>query len=596
MDYNKRILRLSLFFGVIFLLFVGTLGNLMLGEKANDVKTASFLDRSFAETMDEMIARGAIRERDGEIVADKVILETLVRNENTRERITAYVPYVYSVNGKLKFDASSTRIINRHVRFQREDFIRGRFLDRNGVVLAENILNETTGFQKRQYAFGAQYFPLIGFANSVYGEKYLEDIFSDFLDGRKHEPVLKNLYEFLDPFRIGDDIVLTIDCRLQQKAYDLIGDGQGAIVMLKVDSGEILACVSKPSFNPNSRSGNEWFKAERDIIGKPFENRALRNLYFPGSIFKVVVAAAWIESEEYDKDFALTCYGYDSKLRIGDIAPHGIVDIEKGLAKSCNVFFSEIGVKVGTGLTRKAEAFGFGGKIDLLPQDEKLDFKAEASTAFSGIDEVFFKRNPKLIAQGAIGQNLVKATPIQMAMVVQSIANNGVMNNPYIIKSINYGTSIEEKNKPVRSLIDYNPVIIGTPVKKETSVKIRDYMEEVMRSGTGRNLKKLYRDEDKYFLADVGYKGTGEEVEVAGKTGTSEHGDNNSGESEKSKKDDGNKNEETTDAWFIGFAPAESPAVAIAVIIENGGKGGKVAGPIAMELFKESLNCFTLIK
>jgi peptidoglycan glycosyltransferase len=276
---------------------------------------------------------------------------------------------------------------------------------------------------------------------------------------------------------------------------------------------------------------------------------------------------------------------------------------------------------LGQDLLEYAGRFGFNRDINLIPRIKDYSYNAETSLAFTWNDNkkdngeiksfspIDFKRNPKLIAQGAIGQNLVTATPLQMAVVASAIANSGVVLNPYIVKEIRTGDG-------QKILFSARPVQIGRAVKESTASEIKRLMEEVMQTGTGKDVKKIYFENGRYTthpsispLTKGESKGgnpidlftfnnpsnippliKGGEggffkiaiVKVAGKTGTAEVGDKNgNGEIDPSEK---------PHSWFIGFAPAGDPKVAIAVIAENQGVGRLTAAPIAMDVLAEALN------
>ena len=180
---------------------------------------------------------------------------------------------------------------------------------------------------------------------------------------------------------------------------------------------------------------------------------------------------------------------------------------------------------------------------------------SRATKAYRSID---FRRNPKIVAQGAIGQNLIEATPLQMSLVALTIANKGVLLNPYLVKEIKTGDG-------KKTLFSSKPLELGRAIKESTAERLRKLMVDVMERGTGRGVKKTHFP-----------------TSIAGKTGTAEIGDKN-----------GNGTidpEEKPHSWFIGFAPADNPKVAIAVIAENQGFGSLTAAPIAVEVLSEALN------
>jgi peptidoglycan glycosyltransferase len=461
-------------------------------------------------------------------------------------------------------------------------------IDEEQVVLAENILNESTGKQMRAYLYGPEFYPVIGHWNTVFGSRNLEKVLEAYLSGEIHWPVYTKSSEPFKRMKVGDDIILTIDSRIQHLAYSLMSDKKGAVVVLNIKTGEILCAVSTPSFDPNTIERAQWRDAFMDDEKKPYENRAFSVLYPPGSTFKTIVASAWIEREknnEMQDGYKVICTGKKNKYGISDIHVHGEEDFHKAYADSCNIFFSEIGVMLGENLLNYAERFAFNREINLIPQLKDYSCQAALSSAFiwrnnkNGENEktkfnpIDFRRNPKIVAQAAIGQNLIKATPLQMALVASTIANQGVLMNPQIVKEIRRGDG-------EKILFSAKPIEMGRAIKAKTAIEIKRLMEKVMISGTGKDVKKIYLENGIYTTSPESKESI--IVRIAGKTGTAEVGDKNG-----NGKIDLN---EKPHSWFIGFAPASNPKVAIAVIAENQGFGSLTAAPIAVDVLAEALN------
>lgn len=555
--------------------------------------TARYTDKQFIELMERLISEDVFEIGDGEIVMDEKNLSEKNLRKKTVERIKNSLSYLYMKNGKIHFDRQSVSIA--HTRsFTDERILRGSFLDRNGVVLASSIVDEKLLKQDRHYTFGPAYYPIIGHNSPVYGKRNLEKVLDEYLSGKLHSPIYRKTSEPLKKLEIGDDVILTIDSNIQNLAYSLMEGKKGAVVALNVKTGEILSAVSTPSFDPNTKERAQWRESFSDNSERPYENRVFSVLYPPGSTFKTVVSSAWLEKNDIEKNYAVICTGKRNKYDISDIHVHGKENFDKAYVDSCNVFFSEIGVMLGQSLLDYAERFGFNKDINLIPQVKGYSYYASRSLAFSWhkgskneiekYTAIDFRRNPKIIAQGAIGQNLITATPLQMALVAATIANRGIVLNPYIVKEIRTGDG-------KKVLFSAKPVETGRVVKAKTAIEIMRLMEDVMVSGTGKDVRKIYFIEGKYtnevrcqkqnaryMIQDAGCR----MIRVAGKTGTAEIGDKN-----------GNgiiDPDEKPHSWFIGFAPADNPRVAIAVIAENQGFGSLTAAPIAMNVLAEALN------
>ena len=579
---RKRTIGLLVFFLILGVFAIYFLFDRMIVHKERYL-TASYTDKAFVQLMDTLIADGVFKMNEGEIILDEKTLRDKNIGKKTEERIRNHLAFLYTRNGKIYFDKQSVSIVNSRA-FAEERILRGSFLDRNGVVLARSDVDEKTWKQKRQYPYGPEFYHLIGHWNLTFGKRNLEKELDDYLNGKLHSPVYRKTSDPFKQLQLGDDVILTIDSKIQRLAYSLMYGKKSAVVVLDVRTGEILAAVSAPSFDPNTEERNMWREAFMDEE-RPYENRAFSVPYPPGSTFKTIVASAWLESENSETEYRTICTGKKNKYGISDIHVHGREDIAKAYADSCNVFFSEIGVLLGKDLLDYSERFGFNKDINLVPQIRDHSYKAEKSIVFSWNDfrkgknevKVFssidFKRNPRLVAQGSIGQNLTTATPLQMAMVAATIANKGVLLNPYIIKEIRTGDG-------KKILFFAKPIEIGRAAKAKTALEIRRLMEAVMLTGTGKDVKKIYLEDGKCTTSPKNKYD--KSLRIAGKTGTAEVGDKN-----------GNGKidlDEKPHSWFIGFAPADNPKVAIAVIAENQGFGSLTAAPIAADILAEACN------
>jgi peptidoglycan glycosyltransferase len=568
--------------------------------------------------MDHLIHENAFKVVNGQIIIDEQVLNHQALNNNTVDRVRKHLSHLYAKNGKICFDNQSISIAK--MRDTRNVVtLRGMFLDRNGVVLVRSVLDEKKWSIKREYLFGPECYPITGQDSIVYGRRNLEKNLNNYLEGSLHDPLYQTTHDPFRKLKIGDDIRLTIDSKLQRLAYEKIKGLRGAVVVLNVETGEILAAVSAPSFDPNTKSDDTWRRANSDDIQKPYENRAFSVLYPPGSTFKAVVAAAWlehIEKRKEDKSKVIVCDGKKNHFGISDIYAHGKLGFDRAFILSCNQFFSEIGVELGGELKSMANRFGFNKQINLLPQIEEVKYLSEMSMAFSWRDPqkmksssaetkksytlktygiIDLQRNPKIVAQGAIGQNLIMATPLQMAMVAATVANRGVVLNPYLVEEIKDGKG--------KTLVAGSAVKLDKAMQQGTAGTIARLMEQVMMIGTGKNVKKLYWENGEYTTSPaaqtslINSKISSEnnlhpentdklnkrcnrkEIRVAGKTGTAEVGDRN-----------GNGAIDKPHSWLIGFAPADKPKIAIAVVAENQGFGSLTAAPIAVDVLAEALN------
>ncbi len=446
--------------------------------------------------------------------------------------------------------------------------LRGRFLDRRGRLLARGgpILPGL-----RRYPLGPCAQPVLGFWHPVFGERGLEAAL---------EPVLTTPVNVGEPVRLADgrtacsggDVYLTLDARMQKRLWDIMESRVGAAVVLDVSTGAVLAAVSRPAFDPNSTDPAAWRRARREGRGRLLRSRAWEELYPPGSTFKLVTAAAWLEDHPLEREPAPVeyCPGRDRRLNISDISPHGSVDLAEALVRSCNVYFARLGTRLGPRVRAMAERLGFNHGWDLLPQLGTISLPVQASLAYARYRyrrrsspvgtrverslERFhsFRRDPKIAAQCAIGQNLVAATPLQMAVVAQAIANRGFLVPPHLALALG-----DPNRQDAFQALD--PPCGRRVMSPATAVFLTRAMVEVMRRGTGRRAPAL--------------RLRGEVVLVAGKTGTAETG----------------RPGEKPHAWFVGFAPADHPRLAIALVLQNGGLGGRRAAPLAVRMLAAAL-------
>jgi peptidoglycan glycosyltransferase len=393
------------------------------------------------------------------------------------------------------------------------------------------------------YAPITGYFPIAGFITGV------ERAENDILSGDADELFVRRLSDYFtgrEPE--GGSVVLTIDSQAQQAAFNAMSGKRGAVVALDPRTGAVLALVSTPSFDPNplashsSKAVNAAFKTLDRRDDAPLLNRALNQAYPPGSTFKVITTAAALSSGDYTPQSRipapdrLTLPQTTAKLQNFEgeqCAGGGSISLADALRISCNTAFGGLGMELGQdALREQAEAFGFGRSLDLPLPVSRSVFPSDLA--------------PPNVAFAAIGQDSDAVTPLQMAMVAAGIANGGVVMQPYLVD--------RTLTPDLNTLSTTRPEVFGKAVDSDVASELRTMMQAVVASGTGT-------------AAQI------PGVSVAGKTGTAE-----------------NATDKPTHAWFISFAPAENPRVAVAVIVENGGIGGQVAAPIARQVMEAVLN------
>ncbi|MDQ1374583.1 MAG: penicillin-binding protein [Actinomycetota bacterium] len=412
---------------------------------------------------------------------------------------------------------------------------RGQIVSADGAVLARSVPDDSHFKRRREYPEHDLFGQITGFFSFTFGNDGVEKTYTAELAGRSSVSSVRSFKDLLVDQQHTDNVVLTLDKSLQQVAKDALGNRAGSVVALDPRDGSILAMWGFPSYDPEPVSQTDQSAARdaRGLLlldkGKPLLPRPFRETFFPGSTFKVVTSAAGLSSGAVHTDQPV----YPTERQF--LPPHTTQFIKNFggetcggnlfeiLRVSCNTSFARMGVDLGGDtLIGQAHKFGFGAA-------PPLDLPAVAASSIA--DASFFKQNVPLLAQTAIGQNTVRATPLQMALVAAAIANQGTIMTPHLLDKV-----VDDQGRTVR-----------------------DAMVGVVQNGTATALQVP-------------------NVPTAGKTGTAQVGNG------------------TSHAWIVGFAPADAPRVAIAVIVEaqpgagEDATGGRVAAPIGEKVLEAALN------
>ena len=429
----------------------------------------------------------------------------------------------------LKVNPANTRAVEEEMKIQR-----GVIVSADGQTLATN--DQQGQYFIRTYPFKDLTEPWLGYNNLTYGRAGVERVYNEQLTGQAGLlGVTGSWSAILGQPKRGSDIKLTINMKVQQAAAGALGQRNGAVVALDPKTGAILAMVSYPRYDPNTLTA-QWKDLSQNE-DRPLLNRATQGLYPPGSTFKIIVAGAALQTgavthaSTFTDTGSVTIGGY--VIHNFDNKSYGQHDFTKAFASSINTTFATVGSQLGADTeSTYASAFGFG---------QALPWKLGGSTSRfpdpSGMDKAH-------VAQTSIGQGEVLSTPMEMGLAACAVANGGTIMKPYLVDEIqSYNGAIVEKTSPSRWL---------QPLTAATAATLKALMVQVVKSGTGT-------------AASING------VQVAGKTGTAEVATGDS------------------HAWFAGFAPADDPQVAVVVIVENGGSGGSVAGPIAKQVIAAAL-------
>ena len=369
----------------------------------------------------------------------------------------------------------------------------------------------------------------------------------------------------------GKNVVLTIDNRVQLAAERaLAATGRaGAAVALDPTSGEVLALVSHPGFDPNRFAAGlapEDWRALVDDPGKPLHDRALQGQYPPGSTYKVVPALAGLEKGVIGPDFRVECRGSyrlgRRRYRCWKRGGHGRIALHRALVESCDVFFYTVGHELGVDtLAYYARALGLGRKTGLAGSAERSGLVPTEAWKERRFGE------PWLLGETislAIGQGFNLWTPIQLANAYGAIANGGTLYRPFAVKRVTdaYGQVLRE----------YEPEVLGrVPISESSLARVRRGLRGVVHDphGTGWVMRRLPGG-----------------IESAGKTGTAQVV---ALEKNPPRNDDEVPIERRDHAWFVTYAPADEPRIVVAVLVEHGGHGGSAAAPVALEIVKAFL-------
>jgi peptidoglycan glycosyltransferase len=439
---------------------------------------------------------------------------------------------------------------NRRVRDSQFSVNRGPILIGSAPIAQSKQSTDQFKYQ-RSYTPGEAYAPVTGYYSYLYGRAALELNENSQLNGSDPSMVFRRVADVVTGKRQqGASISLTLNPKAQLAAYAGLAGKKGAVVAIEPKTGRILALVSRPSYDPNELASHDlnkvsaaWKRLTNDP-NRPMSNRAIKELYPPGSTFKLVTAAAALSSGKYTPDTkvrspaVLDLPQTTAKLQNENHLNCGGSDnatLTVALRNSCNTAFGSVGLDLGAdALRQQAEKFGFGERQ--LPELGAVASQFPADP------------NAPQVAQSAIGQFDVQATPLQMAMVSAGIANGGNVMKPYLVQNV--------RTADLKTVSDTKPESLHQAVSSQVASQLTQMMVDVVQNGTGK-------------------KAQINGVQVAGKTGTAQ-----------------TSPDKPPFAWFTSFAPANDPKIAVAVMIEDAGvarddiSGGALAGPIAKSVME----------
>ncbi len=427
----------------------------------------------------------------------------------------------------------------------------------DGQPIAQSVPSDDQYKYVRQYTNpDGMYAPITGYFTLNQGDTGIEEAMNRELTGTADENFLDRVTAIVTGQNPkGDAVELTIDPKIQQAAWDALGGQSGAVVVLDPKTGAVLAMVSKPSYDPNllaSHDTNQVIANYKQLLadpGDPLVNRAIAgDLYNPGSVFKVLMTSALIDSGRFTPDSqepnpsALVLPGTSTAIHNsegGDCGGGETVSLADAFRLSCNIPFAQFGRDLGNATIAKyAKAFGFGQKIDI-----PLPVTPSVYPITSDVDRLMLS---------SFGQGDDHVTPLQIAMVTAAVANGGKLMKPNLVKSV--------LTPDLKQRQSFSPEEFSSPISEQTASTVTQLMINNVNNGAASNAR---------------IRG----VDVAGKTGTAENGEG-----------------DPYTLWFTGFAPANDPQAVIAVVVENGGGhgqsavGNQIAAPIARNVLEAVLS------
>lgn len=574
--WRRRVLILAAVAGIAF---VGLLGQLWYLQVLEGGKLQEMSERNRIRIRPVAAPRGILFDRNGLALVDNrpaFTLSLIPREIDDRDTVMARLSVLLKIPMR-ELEEALERVppdsfrpvrVRRGLTLDEVTKVEERKLELPGVVVevepqrvyptstfAAHLLGyvrEVTDDQMKQGRYRR---------GDMIGQSGLERLLDEHLRGRDGgerievdamgRPVQVMRREEPDP---GAQVITTVDRRIQEAAERAMAGRSGAVIVMDPRNGDVLAMTSSPAFELDRLTGNldrdEWLKVIRDPL-TPLMNRALQSQYAPGSVFKVVVAAAGLQEGSLTPMDKIYCNG---EFHLGQWTfkdwkegGHGHVDTRTALIHSCNIFFYQAGLKVGpAAIARYAEAFGLGSPsgIDLGGERAGMVPFLDGRRRVDGR-----KWQAGDTVNMSIGQGQVLVTPMQIARMMSAVANGGVLWRPRLVQRVERvdGSLAYSSSSKMTGRVDLSPIVWAF---------LRQALSGVVNEGGTGGAARIPG------------------IDVAGKTGTAQSVN----------KSDSAKGQDH--AWFASFAPAQDPEVVVVVLVERGGKGGQVAAPIARQIYQ----------
>ncbi len=585
--------RARLLYGVLIFAFLGLVTRLVYLQLIQGERYTFLSENNRVRIKRVPGTRGMILDRQGQLLVDSrpsfdliFVPEDTGDPESTLRLLASYIKSdeteflkIYEQNkSRAAFDEM---VLGRDVDWSTIVAVESHQLDLPGVtlrvrprrsyadgVMTAHVLGYLGEINQKQLAVLREQGYAVGDEIGQYGlERHWEEMLRGQSGGQQVEVDalgrrMRVLHEVSDV--PGYTMHLTLDRQLQDTAFEALKGKEGTIVALDVNNGGILVMASTPAFDPNAFArgikSDEWSSLIKDRL-RPLSNRSTQGQYPPGSTFKIIMAIAGLEEGVAQPDSSISDPGYfnfgNRSFRDWKKGGHGSVNLHRAIVESCDTYFYQLGAKLGVDRIAKwARAFGLGEKTKVALDDERSGTIPDTDWKRKRFRQPWF---PGETLSVAIGQGYVTVTPLQMANMMAAVANGGKLYRPRIVDKVESvdGTTLHE----------YGPELIRTiELKPDTMNRVHKALTDVVQGAGG-----------------TGGAARSPLLEIAGKTGTAQVVEMKAGYVKTEQLTYFNRDH----AWFVAYAPAQNPQIAIAVLVEHGGHGGDAAAPMAKKVFEK---------
>jgi penicillin-binding protein 2 len=586
-EYVKKAALISTIFLIV--VFTGFFVAFWSIQIVNHEKYNQLAIRNITRMVELPAPRGMVLDRSGAVLVENKINFTLYLVRENVENLERSIARASFFSGKSITDVR--QIIEKYRKYA--DFYRIPIksnLPRGTVIFIQSRQDEFPEFEidmepSRTYPLAKNAAHVLGYISEIteaelnagspgsyglgdyVGRSGVEKQYEPFLQGLKgSQTVIKNNVEKIQQIsgeikpEIGDSVVLTLDLKLQEFVENLLGSENGVVGVLDLNSGGVLALVSKPAFDPeifSQEMGREEWQAITNDPQKPLQNKFLQGVYSPGSVFKIIMALAGLQEGIITPSTTVFCSGsqvfYDRVFHCWKPGGHGTVNLFTALQNSCNIYFYNLGKKMDIDtIARYAHLMGLGAPSGIDLPNENGGLVPGSAWKMNAFHQRWF---PGETISVAIGHGSLNVTPAQMLKLIATVALRGRMPKLHVLQRI------ERRGEIVK---EFAPEFFRVPIARENFEWVIEGLFRVVNEGTGRAAKIPGLD-------------------ICGKTGTGQiiAKDNPRYKTLTQEK------KFMPNSWFVSFAPRENPVLAVVVLVENGGDAGAIAAPLAAQIYKK---------